>query len=111
MMGAMKAFEAQTTPGPERAVVVLTGDCDLVAKERMTALLLAAVDSAPVVDVDLAGVTFMDSSGLHALITAHHTAQRRGRRLSVHGATGAVAALLELTGLSAVLSPPGPARE
>jgi len=99
----MKAFEARTLAEPAQAVVVLSGDCDLSARDRMTALLLAAVDDAPVVAVDLAGVTFMDSSGLHALITAHQSAQRRGRQLYVRGATGVVGALLELTGLAGVL--------
>jgi anti-anti-sigma factor len=99
----MKAFEARTIAEPAQAVVVLSGDCDLSARDRMTTLLLAAVDDAPLVAVDLAGVTFMDSSGLHALITAHHSAQRRGRQLYVRGATGVVGALLELTGLAGVL--------
>ncbi len=105
----MKAFEARTTAEPTTAepahtVVLLSGDCDLSVRDRMTAVLLAAVDDAPVVAVDLAGVTFMDSSGLHALVTAHHSAQRRGRRLYVRGATGVVGALLHLTGLAGVLS-------
>ncbi len=100
----MKAFEARTTAEPAQAVVVLSGDCDLAVRDRMAAALLAAVDDAPVVAVDLAGVSFMDSSGLHALITAHHVAERRGRRLYVRGATGVVGALLDLTGLAGVLN-------
>jgi anti-anti-sigma factor len=101
----MKAFEARTTAEQAQALVVLSGDCDLAVRDRMTTVLLAAVDDAPVVAVDLAGVTFMDSSGLHALITAHQAAQRRGRQLYVRGATGVVGALLDLTGLARVLQP------
>jgi anti-sigma B factor antagonist len=102
----MRHFVAKTATDPERAIVMLAGECDLSVREDLTTLLLDAVNTAAVVAVDLAAVTFMDSSGLHALMTAHQTAQRTGRRLYVIGAAGAVASLLRLTGLHAVLSPP-----
>lgn len=106
----MVHFGSKISADPERAVVVLVGDCDLSVRDQLTTLLLDAVRSARVVVVDLAGVTFMDSSGLHALMTAHHAAQRTGGRLSVRGATGAVAGLLEITGLRTILSPAPPAQ-
>jgi len=101
----MEHFEATTSVDAGRASVVLAGDCDLTARDKLTSLLLDAVDDAEIVSVDLAGVTFMDSSGLHALMTAHQAAQRAGRRLYVSGAAGAVAALLDLTGVQALLAP------
>ncbi|MEJ3747582.1 STAS domain-containing protein [Actinomycetes bacterium KLBMP 9797] len=102
----MTQFEARTSADPGHAVVSLAGECDLSVRESLTSVLLDAVHRAQVVTVDLAGVTFMDSSGLHALMTAHHAAQRTGRRLYVRGATGGVAALLDLTGLRTVLTRP-----
>lgn len=102
----MTGFNAQTATDPERAVVVLAGECDLSVREDLTAHLLAAVNTSKVVAVDLAGVTFMDSSGLHALMTAHQKAQRIGRRLYVVGAAGVVASLLRVTGLDTVLKAP-----
>jgi anti-sigma B factor antagonist len=102
----MKPFDARTSADHNRAVVSLAGECDLSVRDELTTLLLEAVNSAETVTVDLAGVTFMDSSGLHALMTGHRAAQRTGRRLYATGAVGVVAALLDLTGLASVLSPP-----
>jgi anti-anti-sigma factor len=46
--------------------------------------------------VDLAGLTFMDSSGLHLLEALAGRARARGGRFEVRGATGGVARLLAL---------------
>jgi anti-sigma B factor antagonist len=61
--------------------------------------------------VDLGEVTFLDSSGVHALVTAHHAALARGGRLSVVNAGGVVAHVLDLTGVGGLLSPPDGARD
>jgi anti-sigma B factor antagonist len=63
--------------------------------------------------VDLAGVPFMDSSGLGALVSAHKRAVADGGTVEVSGAQRVVRAMLDLTGLSRVLSvtdrqPPAP---
>lgn len=102
----MALFEATTSAVDGRAVVSLAGECDLAAREELTAALLAAVDSAPVIVVDLAGLRFIDSSGVHGLVTGHHAAQRQGRRLHVVNAGGAVAHVLEMTGIGDLLGPP-----
>jgi anti-sigma B factor antagonist len=103
---SMAHFEARTSAEPGRVVVALAGECDLAGREELASVLLAAVDSAELVVVDVAGLTFMDSSGVHGLVTAHHAAKQAGRRLYVVNAVGAVAAVLELTGIRALLSPP-----
>ena len=52
------------------------------------------------VEVDLRGVTFLDSAGLSALATAHRSAQAGGRDLRMRcGTTRAVARPLQLSGL------------
>ena len=52
------------------------------------------------VEVDLRGVTFLDSAGLSALATAHRAAQAAGRELLVRcGTTRAVLRPLQITGL------------
>lgn len=50
-----------------------------------------------VVDVDLAQVTFMDSSGIGALIAGHRLATTTGATLRVRDAGPAVRTVLELT--------------
>ncbi|WIM98788.1 STAS domain-containing protein [Actinoplanes oblitus] len=102
----MASFEARTATQPDRITVFLAGDCDLTARERLTAVLLDAVSRCDVVFADVAQVGFLDSTGVHSLVTAYHAAQGRGGRLYVTGAAGAVAAVLELTGLDALLRAP-----
>lgn len=102
----MALFEAHTAAEDGRAVVSLAGECDLTVRDELTAVLLAAVDSASVTVVDLAGLRFIDSSGVHSLVKGHHAAQRQGRRLHVVNATGSVAQVLEMTGVDLLLAPP-----
>lgn len=56
--------------------------------------------------VDLSGLTFLDSSGIHALVMAHQAALREGGKLYAVGAVGVVADLLDLTGVADLLRPP-----
>jgi anti-sigma B factor antagonist len=105
----MARFEATTSDEPGRVLVRLAGECDLAVAEQLTGTLLAAVARVPVVVVDVAALDFLDSSGLHGLVTAHHAARDSGGRLYVVNPTGAVATVLELTGVAALLSPGGTA--
>ena len=109
----MAHFEARTTTaGSGRVVVTLTGECDLEGRDDLIAVLLRAVGDADLVVVDLAGVTFMDSSGIHSLVTAHRSARESGRALHVVNASGTVATVLEITGVAGLLgSPPAAVRE
>ncbi|MDG9702598.1 STAS domain-containing protein [Streptomyces sp. DH37] len=52
--------------------------------------------------VDLSGVSFMDSAGLHALIGLSKCCRERGGRLALTGVREQSARLLDLTGLSGV---------
>ncbi|GAA4568936.1 hypothetical protein GCM10023176_24390 [Micromonospora coerulea] len=102
----MTRFETRTSVEAGRVVVVLNGECDLAVRDALTAALTAAVASRPVVVVDAGGLTFLDSTGLHGLVTAYHAARREGGRLHLVNATGAVANVLELTGVGDLLRPP-----
>jgi anti-anti-sigma factor len=102
----MVQFEARTSAGADRVVVALAGECDLAARDALTSALLAAVDGAGIVFVDLADLEFLDSSGVHGLIAGHHAAVQRGGRLYVVNAGGVVAQVLDLTGVGELLRPP-----
>jgi anti-sigma B factor antagonist len=106
----MAGFEARVAAGQGRVTVILFGNCDLNARDQLTEVLLDAVGRAKAVFVDVSRVGFFDSTGVHALVTAHHAAQRRDGRLYVVNAGGAVAAVLELTGLDALLQAPAEER-
>jgi anti-anti-sigma factor len=102
----MARFEATTSCEPDRIVVSLVGECDLSVRDEMTTALLDAVERSSVVAVDLGDLDFLDSSGLHGLVTAYNGACERGAQLYVVNARGVVAHLLELTGIGELLAAP-----
>lgn len=89
-------------PGdPEGIVVAVSGELDLTSAPQLARALREVEDEAvsPVV-VDLVGLTFVDSSGLHVLLSALRRMTRLGRPMPlvvVRG--GQVHRLLELTRL------------
>src|SRR4051812_23482334 len=99
----MAQFEVQTSAEGDRVVVALAGECDVAARDELTAALNAAVTSAEVVLVDVAELRFLDSSGVHGLVKAYHAATERGGRLYVDNARGVVAQVLDLTGVGELL--------
>jgi anti-sigma B factor antagonist len=104
----MGQFEARTTDEDGLVRVRLAGECDLAVSAQLDEALIAAVRRAPLVVVDLSALVFLDSSGVHALVTAHHAARDRGGRLLAVHAAGAVATVLELTGVGPLLSEDAP---
>lgn len=100
----MARFAATTSEEPGGVRVALAGDCDLAVRDELIATLLAAVGRSTAVVVDLAAVDFLDSSGVHGLIAAHRAAAERGGRLYLENPSGSVAAVLDLTGVGALLA-------
>jgi anti-sigma B factor antagonist len=76
--------------------LVLVGEID-----SYTAPLLGErlVDGSPIEVVDLAGVSFIDSSGLRVLVEAHQARVEEGARLVLRAPSAAVQRLLEISGL------------
>jgi anti-sigma B factor antagonist len=105
----MGRFEVSTSVGTGVATVALAGECDLSVRDELAAALDAAIARSRIVVVDLAELTFLDSSGVHGLVMAYHAAQDAGVKLYVVNALGVVAELLELTGVAELLRAPGDA--
>jgi anti-sigma B factor antagonist len=84
--------------------VTVAGEIDCSTAPGLTACIdsLLAAEPREVV-VDLTEVTFLDSAGLHALVSAHARATAAGARLRVLVATRAVLRPIEVTGLWDVL--------
>ena len=84
--------------------VSVVGEVDCSTAPRLTENVDALLASGPAeLVVDLTGVTFLDSAGLHALVTAHTRAQGQGIRMRVLVATRAVLRPLQVTGLETLL--------
>jgi anti-sigma B factor antagonist len=83
----------------------LNGELDLDTAPALTEQFdELAQNGAVLVIVGLADVTFLDSSGLRALVHGARAIEEAGGRLLVDGASGAVARILELTDLLRRLS-------
>jgi anti-anti-sigma factor len=102
----MGRFTAKRSDESGAAVVTLTGECDLSVRDELAGVLLAGVAESRMVVLDLSGLTFLDSSGVHTLVMAHQTARREGGKLYAVGAVGVVADLLDLTGVADLLRAP-----
>lgn len=91
--------------GEGRTVLAVSGEVDLATMPALTeALAQAHRDGAAGIVVDLAAVDFMDSSGVRVLVEAAHRAEQAGVPLSVRGARGWVARVLEITGVGEFLN-------
>jgi anti-anti-sigma factor len=76
------------------------GEVDIHRSELLSAQLDAVIDQgALLVMLDLDGVTFLDSSGLRVIARAGERLRERDGQLLIEGASGAVARVLEITGL------------
>lgn len=83
-------------------VTRLAGEIDLSNASGLERHLTDFVKTAPVV-VDLALVTFMDSTALSAMIAAYHRAAAAGTSIRLAGARGPVRKVLDLTRLTTLL--------
>ncbi len=86
------------------AVLRLEGRLNMVSAPRLKSAIDQAVDAGqPRVVVDLGAVTFMDSSGLGALIAGLKKARQASGDLRITGVNQQVATVLNLTNLDRVL--------
>ena len=91
----------------DRVSVKVTGDIDLATADKVGEAVSDALTKGDEVWVDLSAVTFLDSTGIRALVQGHRKAAAQGARLYVHGAQQWVAKVLEVTGVGPLLAPPG----
>ena len=79
--------------------VVVTGEIDILTAPRLRAVLDNAASLSDRVMLDLAGVEFIDSTGLSALVAADATMTDSGKSLQLKEPSVAVQRLLQLAGL------------
>jgi anti-anti-sigma factor len=84
--------------------VRLEGEIDLASIGQVDAQLMSAEEAAAdSLVLDLTAVTFIDSSGLRSILTAHERLESRGATLVVVKPPPHVFKLFELTGVDAIL--------
>ena len=87
-------------------LLVVHGELDIATAPELRRLLTGLRLRGHSVVLDLAEVTFIDSTGLSALMDAHFEAARDGWDFSVRHPSRAVRRVAELTGMEHVLGPP-----
>jgi anti-sigma B factor antagonist len=89
-----------------RVVYRLDGELDLSGTDALIARIrdLAGADGGGVMILDLSRVTFIDSSGLHAMVKLTRQMQAGGARLVLARPHPSVARLIDLTGLGTELA-------
>ena len=85
---------------PTTAEVVLSGELDISTYEDALAQLEAAERSAPeLLVVDLAGLRFVDSTGVRLILSADERAREAGRRLALRLGDGLARRVFAALGL------------
>jgi anti-sigma B factor antagonist len=90
-------------PDAATAVVRVDGEIDVATAPFFQDALVSQLQLGNHAVADLGRVTFMDASGIGALIRAEQTARGCGVRLTVAGPSQPVARVLDLTGADQIL--------
>lgn len=98
-------FTASALVEDDRALVEVTGELDLSTAPALSESLAPLIDAHPrQVTLDLAGLEFIDSTGLTLIVrTSNALAVHEGRLVLAH-ATPAVRRVLEIVGLDGLLA-------
>ena len=91
---------SRPTHGSSPGVVAVAGDLDVASAAGFVEAVAAEFQASDSMVLDLAGVTFLDSTGLGALIELRNGAVGRGGRFSVRNPSSAVERVLSLVGMS-----------
>jgi len=100
----MVEFAVTSLESDGETFVAVTGEIDLATAPELRAALMTVAGH---LTVDLAGVSFMDSSGLGALVAAQKHTVGGGHRFSVRNETDLVERTMKLTGVYDVFHPNG----
>lgn len=99
------SHQVEAVPGGVR--ILVSGEIDLAVADDLQKWITEAVDSHPGadIDVDFSAVTFLESTGIRALVLAHRTAVEAGSRMRVTGTVSRVRMVLKMTGVYELLCP------
>jgi anti-sigma B factor antagonist len=93
-------FDVAVEPAGDHVRVVIAGEVDFANAARLSAALERADrSSGQNIVLDLADLTFIDSTGLRELVSAARTARRYGRRIVAVNASHHIQRLFELTAI------------
>ncbi|MCK7593909.1 STAS domain-containing protein [Pseudomarimonas salicorniae] len=85
-------------------VIRLGGEVDMSWSQEVRKAVLDALDKSPRVAVNLAGVSYIDSSGIAALVEGFQRARGKGQSFVLVECSSAVLAVLKLARLDKVFT-------
>ena len=83
-------------------LIRLSGEVDLSWSQQVRQAVLAALEKHPAVGVELSQVSYIDSSGIAALVEGLQNARSKGQQFGLVGVSKAVMAVLQLARLDRV---------
>ncbi len=97
-------FGVQDIARSDCHTLVLRGELDLAASDYLEAVVFCLfIDRIDEMTLDLSRLTFIDATGLRALLAVRELCEHEGCRFSLSRPVGQVRRLLELTGAAAAL--------
>jgi anti-anti-sigma factor len=98
-----KPFDIEVQELENAAHVRLSGEVDLAAVEAIETTLRPLEERYRTLILDLSGVTFLDSTGLRAIVSADARARKNGVELKIVRGPERVQKILYLAGLDKIL--------
>jgi len=100
MSPASEGFSAKVVGLDDDATVFLSGELDMASAPELTGVLDQIIAHGPQkVVLDFSGLSFIDSSGIAALVDAQHRLRDQQRWLSIHNAQRGAVRVFEIAGL------------
>lgn len=96
----MSGIESEALDGI--VLIRLRGEVDLSWSQQVRKAVLEALETSPAVGVELSEVSYIDSSGIAALVEGFQSARTHGSRFALVAISDAVRAVLELARLDRV---------
>ena len=94
----MAEFQITSESGDGWSRITLVGEVDIAVADQVREAIVENSDSTVV--VDLSGLTFIDSSGIAALLIGRRQVEAGGNRLELRGAQESVRRIFEIVGLA-----------
>src|ERR1700679_2530372 len=101
-MNMQRIMGSSTRCAGDITIVDLVGQIDLGSSPALRKTLLDSLKTTKHMAINLAGVSYIDSSGIASLVEVLRAAQDAKKKLVLFGVAGAVMQVLELTRLTGV---------
>jgi anti-anti-sigma factor len=99
-----RGLQAEVRTSGDHVVVALNDEIDISNADLLPATVAAAVDGDKAVLIDLSGVTFLDSSGLRAILVCEDSLAHEGISVKVVNPSDQSRRIFEICGLTHLLA-------